>query len=302
MRKIEIGERFGSLVVIEEVPRDQRPSQNGRYYLCQCDCGNTKIVYGHNLKTGNTKSCGCLSRKTASNGNSVDMPIGSKYGKLTVLSRAPVRPGGRAMWTCRCDCGNIVEVAGVQLRNGKIHSCGCEKYNRLIDETGNRYGNLMVIEYAGSIDGGGALWKCKCDCGNIIQVRGQSLRSGHTRSCGCIKSWKEKEIAELLSQYGLSFQTQYTFDNLRTKVGGALKFDFAIFDNGSLKYLIEYQGDQHYDSENAWYSEDYCARDWLKKAYCIDNNIELKLWNKNSNLEQEIVQIAEVMKNEHRYA
>ena len=73
MKKIEIGERFGSLVVVEEVPRDQRPSQNGRYYLCQCDCGNTKIVYGHNLKTGNTKSCGCLSRKMASNGNSVDM-------------------------------------------------------------------------------------------------------------------------------------------------------------------------------------------------------------------------------------
>ena len=124
MRKIEIGERFGSLVVVEEVPRDRRPSQNGRYYLCQCDCGNTKIIYGHNLKTGNTKSCGCLSRRIASSGNSIDMPIGEKYGKLTILSRAPVGPGGRAMWTCRCDCGNIVEVAGVQLRNGKTRSCG----------------------------------------------------------------------------------------------------------------------------------------------------------------------------------
>ena len=82
MRKIEIGERFGSLVVVEEVPRDRRPSQNGRYYLCQCDCGNTKIIYGHNLKTGNTKSCGCLSRRIASSKNSIDMPIGDRvYGK-----------------------------------------------------------------------------------------------------------------------------------------------------------------------------------------------------------------------------
>lgn len=31
-----------------------------RYWLCQCDCGNTKVVSGHSLKGGTTKSCGCL--------------------------------------------------------------------------------------------------------------------------------------------------------------------------------------------------------------------------------------------------
>ena len=290
MKKIEINERFGQLVVLSEVPRDQRPYPNGRYYLCQCDCGNTKIIYGHNLKTGNTKSCGWLSRKTASQNNAVDMPIGGKYGKLTILKRAPVSPGGLAKWICECECGNITEVAGTQLRSGRTTSCGCEKYNRLINEIGNRYGNLLVLEICGGRDNGGALWECQCDCGNIVQVRGEALRSGHTKSCGCVKSWKEKEISEALTQAQIPFQTQYTFDDLRTACGGVPKFDFAIFKNKVLFCLIEYQGEQHYNQNSSWYSDDYVARDKLKQNYCQNKNIPLLIWNKNTDILQEISQ------------
>ena len=225
------------------MPREKRPSSTGRYYLCQCDCGNQKVIYGHNLKTGNTKSCGCLSRQTASINNSVDIPIGTKFGKLTILKRAEVRPGGDAFWKCICDCGTECEVRGRDLRSGHTTSCGCNKLKTLIDETGKRYGYLTVLSYDGSSKGGGAKWKCQCDCGNIITVQADALRSGHTRSCGCIKSWKEKEISELLTAAKIEFKTQYTFENLRTDCGGTPKFDFAIFNNGFLYCLIEYQGD-----------------------------------------------------------
>lgn len=293
MKRIEINERFGQLVVLSEVPRDQRPSPNGRYYLCQCDCGNTKIIYGHNLKTGNTKSCGCLSRQTASQNNAVDMPIGGKYGKLTILRRAPVSPGGLAKWICECECGNITEVAGSQLRSGRTTSCGCEKYNRLINERGNRYGNLLVLEYSGSRDSGGALWECQCDCGNIVQVRGEALRSGHTKSCGCVKSWSEGEIITLLKKYNISFASQFTFADLRTDKGGTPRFDFAIFKNNQLYCLIEYHGEQHYDVFSSWYSEEYQERDKLKEQYCKSNNIKLLIWNKYNNLEEEIRNLSE---------
>lgn len=289
MKKIFENERFGNLVVIKEVPKEERPNpQAGRYYLCQCDCGNTKIIYGHNLKTGNTKSCGCLSKKVASENNTTQIPQGIIFGKLTVIERAPVRAGGKAFWRCVCECGKEVEVAGSDLRNGHTTSCGCNKLTSLIDETNNKYGWLTVLEYAGTTPGGGAQWKCECDCGNVITVRAESLRSGHTKSCGCIKSWSEGYITSLLKEYEFSFATQFTFSDLRTKKGGTPRFDYAIFKNGTLYCLIEYNGEQHYDVTSSWYSDEYRERDELKKDYCEKKKIPLLVWDKNSDIKYEI--------------
>ena len=60
MRSVDLtGQKFGRLTVIRF-----DHSQNGRkYYLCQCDCGNLKTVSSHSLKSGNTKSCGCLHKE-----------------------------------------------------------------------------------------------------------------------------------------------------------------------------------------------------------------------------------------------
>lgn len=49
-------QRFGRLVVLEEAGR-----KNGKVtWLCQCDCGKTVPISAGNLKSGNSKSCGCL--------------------------------------------------------------------------------------------------------------------------------------------------------------------------------------------------------------------------------------------------
>lgn len=56
-----IGQRFGRLVVIERMINYK--SGNSRW-LCECDCGNRKVIIGSYLKNGHTKSCGCLRRDT----------------------------------------------------------------------------------------------------------------------------------------------------------------------------------------------------------------------------------------------
>jgi len=56
----------------------------------------------------------------------------------------------------------------------------------LKDITGNKYERLSVIGLAGKSKAGKYLWKCVCECGNELTVSGSNLKTGHTRSCGCI--------------------------------------------------------------------------------------------------------------------
>lgn len=55
------------------------------------------------------------------------------------------------------------------------------------DLCGKRYGRLVVIKYVGTNASGGSMWLCKCDCGNEKTVRGSKLKSGWTKSCGCLQ-------------------------------------------------------------------------------------------------------------------
>ena len=56
---------------------------------------------------------------------------------------------------------------------------------QFIDLTGQRFGRLTVIRRVENI-GIKTAWLCKCDCGNEITVISNSLRTGNTKSCGCI--------------------------------------------------------------------------------------------------------------------
>lgn len=111
--------------------------------------------------------------------------VGHKYGKLTVLS-VTKRNNVRA-WLCQCDCGNQAVVITDSLRTGNTTTCGC---GHSVDETGNRYGRLTVIDRAEKLSGQGACWLCRCDCGKEIITRGSSLRKGVTKSCGCVATEK----------------------------------------------------------------------------------------------------------------
>lgn len=55
-----------------------------------------------------------------------------------------------------------------------------------IDLIGQTFDHLTVIARAENYKFGEARWVCRCSCGNIVVVRGGSLRSGNTRSCGCM--------------------------------------------------------------------------------------------------------------------
>lgn len=56
---------------------------------------------------------------------------------------------------------------------------------KLIDISGKKYGKLTVIERCGTNKNKMPMWKCRCDCGNEIEIDGRNLRNGTTLSCGC---------------------------------------------------------------------------------------------------------------------
>lgn len=51
------GEKFGRLTVLERV---ENTNDGTARWMCKCDCGNTHVVIGTQLRNGKIKSCGCL--------------------------------------------------------------------------------------------------------------------------------------------------------------------------------------------------------------------------------------------------
>lgn len=55
--------KYNRLTVLEEYSKKEPGKKSMRYAWCRCDCGNEKEVRVNSLRTGNTKSCGCLTRE-----------------------------------------------------------------------------------------------------------------------------------------------------------------------------------------------------------------------------------------------
>jgi hypothetical protein len=69
----------------------------------------------------------------------------------------------------------------------------------MIDLSGRKYGRLTVVKRTGKDRQRRYHWLCRCSCGEEKIVRGDSLKSGKTKSCGCLH--KEK-VAHLLTKHG----------------------------------------------------------------------------------------------------
>jgi len=119
------------------------------------------------------------------------------FGRLTVLQRAGSRHG-KALWRCRCSCGNEVVVLGTYLTTGDTRSCGClfrettvaKGRRRRVDLTdAPPFGRLTILYEHGQAKTtkGECLWVCRCACGNLLLVSGTRLRKGRCLSCGCLR-------------------------------------------------------------------------------------------------------------------
>lgn len=95
-----------------------------------------------------------------------------------------------------------------------------------------------------------------------------------------LSSKMEIKIHDILTRYDIPFEEEYTFDDLVTKRGVPLRFDFAVFDDsGNIDFLIEANGKQHYSPVSKYGGMKGLRKqqynDARKKRYCNSKGIKL---------------------------
>lgn len=141
-----------------------------------------------------------------------------------------------------------------------------------IDLTNQIFGKWTVLYKTDKRSvNGGIYWHCKCECGQEKDVLGQSLRSGKSLSCGNHSnvSRGNVKISEILDENGIEYEIEKKFSTCVDKT--YLPFDFFV----NNKYLIEYDGEQHYDKESVFDYEYTHKHDLIKSKWCKNNNIPL---------------------------
>ena len=214
------GQRFGRWIVIEY--------KGNSLWLCRCDCGNEKLDNGKSLRKGTSKSCGCLHNEELRERNFKDI-TNKRFEKLIAIKQTGEIKNNQFIWECKCDCGNICYIRSSDLISGHTKSCGClyketdKNINNLI---GKVFGRLTVIERCDNKNNK-VMWKCKCACGNVIEVSSNSLITGNTKSCGCLKKelntkrfkemWEDEQFRKAHSGINSHFYNQDLTDEERER-------------------------------------------------------------------------------------
>ena len=209
--------------------------------------------------------------------------VGTKINGWSILKLIPPDETHRKTFAlCECVCGTTKEVKLSDITNEHSKNCGCGRKDTLKatmtnDLVGQRFGKLVAINMLDERDHSGRIvYKCKCDCGNEIDVPSNRLTTHHTTSCGCLASYWNLYIGQFLKNNKIAFKPEHT-----VHIGDSYyRYDFYL---PQYNLFIEYDGKQHYepvrffgdanDAEKAFQKAK--EHDEIKNLYCHEHNINL---------------------------
>ena len=127
-----------------------------------------------------------------------------KFNMLTAVKRIGVDKFNHAIWLFECECGNKVKNDLARVRSNITKSCGCLRSNKAKqnldkyqqdnkdkprkDITGQKLNRLTATRYIGKHRNRTSIWLWRCDCGGEIEIPSDRVKSGSTKSCGCLNS------------------------------------------------------------------------------------------------------------------
>lgn len=94
-------------------------------------------------------------------------------------SLGSLRPPGRSRKGSRPHTRPAARPAGSRPKAGGAHNRHAL--------AGQRFGRLTAVSDTGRRLGGHVVWRCRCVCGGTTEATARNLRSGNTRSCGCLQ-------------------------------------------------------------------------------------------------------------------
>lgn len=233
---------------------------------------------------------------------------GQKYNRLTFISRVEHSDKKHSYWAVRCDCGKCFVCINNSITSGRTQSCGClnaelsaQRSHDIFfhDLTGQQFGKLTVIAFAGQDKSHHSLWKCQCECGKITIVSTPNLTTNHTMSCGCSKqSNGELQVETWLQDHNWCYEAEVSVPEL-----GRQRFDFKIYLDNNAYAFLEIQGIQHYQPVKHFGGEEaYQIRvqhDQDKRDYCEERNIPLIILRADKALLQELEKQLSTLSNDY---
>lgn len=227
----------------------------------------------------------------------IELKPGMKINKLTLIRKEG------SNWICNCECGTtgVVITKAYRLKNeyigdvqDHVGSCGCLQ-KRIFKQPNRKgsietkyqdytYSNLKILYKTDFIDNNRSAVVI-AECPYCKKNFPTTLRSNCT-NCGCknnkmpptleeyllktnYKSKNEEKIAKLLKENNIPFIYDKIFQDCVDK--SYLPFDFYV-DN---KYIIEFDGKQHFKSIGYFNYNEIKKHDLIKNQYCFKNNIPI---------------------------
>jgi hypothetical protein len=135
-----------------------------------------------------------------------------------------------------------------------------------IDLTGQKFGRLTVLGQAEHNKWNRPTWHCRCVCGNMVIVAGNSLRQKHTTSCGCLYREKTKIMGlKNVTHKETGSRLYRIWHNMKQRTGNKNHVAYARYGGRGITVCPE------------WIGSYEAFRDWaLKNGYADNKTLDRK--------------------------
>jgi very-short-patch-repair endonuclease len=253
----------------------------------KCECGNIFYRNFSNLLRNNYCKCKDCTTKIRVDNRKLKIEEVDKIIKEHGLIRMGEFINTRNKILCMNKDGFLGKINITNLKKNKMFTVLSPKFdpestiynsNKIINNKGCK---TKVLKFLNNESLQNSKVLCKCECGNIYDVKLSSLiynNAYRCRSCSKNESSLEKKVDSFLVSNNILFEKQKRFNDCKDK--NTLPFDFYI---PSMNICIEVDGKQHYTvinfSNNFEISklqfEKIKKHDIIKNEYCKQKNIKL---------------------------